>query len=284
MTQTVDIGLDRETKLAAMRAPIPASQILTVNKGNRGKFQYANMKYLTQRAREADPAAEIHFTSTMAPTGAGAAGVMHCEVIIFGVAEEATAGFYIPAQTKHWDNDKREYVTRDMTDDEAHTLVTAAEASAARRAFAKHGIGDELWPDKSQQQQQSTTGAQQQQYESASSSNGHQPQQTEETPKKAASEAQASWLREYGIDSETIGKLNAYRIKGPDGTFQSQIGQILDYFKNATKGMRKEDVTPQKKNDLAREALIKFAPELVPTQYRQSSRTTTVFAEDVDLD
>src|SRR5258708_535342 len=127
--------------LAVLSRPIPEEKLLTVKKGDRGTYTYADTDYLESRLAAVDPNYMIDYRS-------GGQWVLVCGINLLGVLRTATAGYYIPTEIRYWDRETRQYKTRPATPDDAHTIVTKAQAAAFRRACATFGLGAELWPDK----------------------------------------------------------------------------------------------------------------------------------------
>lgn len=123
---------------AILEAPLDPA-FLRERKGDGGRmYTYADLDYLESRASQVDP-------DWQNPAFAPLAHGLSCTICILGVPRSATAGYYVGATYEVWDGYQKEMVQKPMTSRVAHTIVTAAQAAAERRAFAKFGLGAELW-------------------------------------------------------------------------------------------------------------------------------------------
>lgn len=123
---TPTLRLTKEIR-TALAAPIPEEFIDTVDKGARGTFRVALVDYLELRAAQVDP----DWSDTTKTNGE----IVTKHITICGVTHAGEAGVE-PVAALPGERGWKSY----------HMRVGAAAAAAERRAFAKFGLGAELWP------------------------------------------------------------------------------------------------------------------------------------------
>lgn len=214
---------------AALSAPLDP-KFLRQRKGQGGKmFTYADIDYLERRASEVDP-------DWGAPAGLSMFVVTDysvvCNITICSVPRSATAGYYIPAEYDVWDNNQKQMVSRKMTAEVAHTIVTRAQAAAERRVFAMFELGAELWAHNESE------------YEAdrAAQDNGSKPRggQTGSGGYKEPSPAALKMLTDLGVPESIARNLNAWgRGKDPNtGYPMSDASEVIDALKKARGGSK----------------------------------------------
>src|SRR5260221_14214289 len=90
--------------LAVLSRPIPEEKLLTVKKGDRGTYTYADTDYLESRLAAVDPNYMIDYRS-------GGEWGLVCGINLLGVLRTETAGHYIPTEIRYWGREARQYHT-----------------------------------------------------------------------------------------------------------------------------------------------------------------------------
>jgi len=158
LTTTIEERIDKQGSLnaavrSALRVPIPQNKLLS-RKGPGGTtLTYASTDYLEERLTAVDPDWQVLFT-------APSPNVVICTLTLLGVQRSAVAGYVIPKEMTYWDAEARATKTRTTKPEDAHTIVTKAQAASFRRACAMEGLGAELWPDKTREDHEDTPAAQ----------------------------------------------------------------------------------------------------------------------------
>jgi len=139
-------GLLNAAVRSALRVPIPQNKLLS-RKGPGGTtLTYTSTDYLEERLTAVDPDWQVDFRDA-------GNGAIVCAIRLLGVQRSALAGYLIPKEMTYYDTETRTRKTRPTTTEDAHTIVTKAQAAAFRRACAMFGPGAELWPDKTRDAQ-----------------------------------------------------------------------------------------------------------------------------------
>jgi len=198
----------------ALSAPLDP-KFLRSRKGSGGKtFSYADLDYLESRVAAVDPDWAIHFTSTTQ-------NVIVCTVVIHTIPRSAVAGYYIPDEYEIWDNNKKQMVSRLMTAETSHTVVTRAQAAAERRAFAMFGLGAELWAKNQEDASDFIPG----------NEGGGKPQSRTSgggSEFRAPSEKRVDLLISMGVSAEVASAINSWsRGKDSAGNPISDVSQVI---------------------------------------------------------
>lgn len=222
---TPHLNEEAQAKLSAPLDP----KFLKQRKGRGGEtFTYADLDYLERRAGEVDP-------DWGAPAGLPMFTVTNnsvvCNITICSVPRSAAAGYYIPDTYDVWDNDKRQMVAKKMTKEMAHTIVTAAQAAAERRAFAMFGLGAELWA-KNQEGVDEPIGP--------STKPSGAARSTPNGEFRAPSEKRIDLLGEFGVPESIAKRINSWsRGKDSNGNPISDVSETINgLFQARGKGNR----------------------------------------------
>ena len=266
---------------AALRVPIPANKLLTVDKGARGVYKYADEDYLKSRLSDVDPDWELHYEAS--------GSVMTCHITLCGVTRGATAGIDGPTALRHPKGHAQQFQVVRTPDGQPilltvgergyvdeHLRASKAQSASFRRACAEHELGAELWPSKLQAESETATQEYidntpvqraQAQYPQSQSARTAAPRaaqapapvaagthryaiapQRGPSMQEPASPGQRKFLGDLGVPEYIIDQLNKY------GGKTSEVGLILEGLK-ATREQVGQEIYAANQNKYWREAV-----------------------------